>query len=109
MTVLFGIRSCDTCRKALGELKARGQDVVFRDIRETPLTGDEIASFLSLFGDGLINRRSTTWRQFEEAEKLIAPSELLMRHPTLMKRPLVKSARGTTLGWDATARAVHLG
>lgn len=60
--ILYGIPTCDTCRKALREISAAGQDVTFRDIRAEPLEPAEVSRFLAAFGDRLVNRASTTWR-----------------------------------------------
>lgn len=106
--ILYGIKACDTCRKARQEIEKEGYSVDFRDVRATPLTKAEIEGFLAQFGDTLLNKRSTTWRGLDEAERLEPPLDLLTKHPTLMKRPVIKAEK-TTLGWDAAAKSVHLG
>ena len=106
--ILFGIKSCDTCRKAAKELGAAGIDVEFRDIRAAALTTEELSRFLQAFGDALVNRRSTTWRGLDDNERAQSPEELLTAHPTLMKRPVIEGPSGLTLGWDAAAKATHL-
>ncbi len=90
MTVLYGIGTCDTCRKARKALENSGLDVTFRDVRAEPLSRAEIDRFLAEFGDALLNTRSTTWRGLSEAERLREPSALLADHPTLMKRPVIE-------------------
>ncbi|MFV0335793.1 MAG: arsenate reductase family protein [Tropicimonas sp.] len=103
--ILYGIPTCDTCRKARAALEAEGREVVFRDLRAEPLSDGEIAALLARFGDALINRRSTTWRNLSEAERTAAPEALLAGHPTLMKRPVLADGEKVTLGWDAATRA----
>lgn len=107
--ILYGIPTCDTCRKALAALSAAGHDVTFRDVRKAPLSGDDIARFLGVFGDRLVNRASTTWRGLEEAERATLPAGLIAAYPALMKRPVVEGDGKLTLGWDKTAQAVWLG
>ncbi len=109
MVCIFGLKTCDTCRAADRALRAAGLDVTFRDVREEPLSGDEIAAFHTAFGDDLVNRRSTTWRGLSEAERSGDPRALLAAHPTLMKRPVIRRGDLMTLGWDAAAKAAHLG
>lgn len=104
--ILYGLPSCDTCRKAKKALLAAGHEVVLRDVRAEPLSGDQIAGFLAAFGDKLINRKSTTWRQLSEDERASEPAALLAAHPALMKRPVVVAGDRQTLGWDAAARAI---
>lgn len=106
--VLYGIKSCDTCRTALKALAGAGHEVRFRDIRAEPLGGDEIARFHSAFGDRLINRASTTWRGLAEAERAGPPESLLATHPTLMKRPVIDRDGCLTLGWGKDVQAGYL-
>lgn len=109
MRVLYGISTCDTCRKARKALENNGLEVEFRDVRAEPLSADEIARFLAEFGGKLLNMRSTTWRGLSESERGRAPEALLAAHPTLMKRPVIEGPGGLTLGWDEAAQATHLG
>ena len=92
---LYGIKTCDTCRKALKALP----DAQFIDVRATPLDRAELQRFLDAFGADLVNTRSTTWRGMSEAERAADPLDQLTAHPTLMKRPVIDN--GTLyLGWN---------
>jgi len=104
-TILYGLTTCDTCRKARRAFESAGRTVVFRDVRAEALTADERGRFLAEFGDRLINRASTTWRGLDEAARDLAPDLLLARHPALMKRPVIERAGKLWLGWDATVQA----
>lgn len=92
---LYGLKNCDTCRKALKSLP----QAVFVDVR-TDGVGDEVlAAALEAFGDALVNTRSTTWRNLDEAERALPPDEVLKKHPALMKRPLIVANDAMYLGW----------
>lgn len=112
---LYGLKTCDTCRRARKALEAAGNTVEFIDLRENPLTEDEVARFVDLLGEGLLNRRSTTWRGLSEPERQEDPRALILRHPPLMKRPVIVSGTsgtsGThvTMGWDKPVQLLHLG
>lgn len=108
MLTLYGLPTCDTCRKALNALKDAGRAPVLRDVRKEPLNAQEIARFLDAFGDRLINRSSTTWRGLTEADRTLTPAELLAAHPTLMKRPVIEGDGKSTLGWDKPTQAAWL-
>ena len=97
---LFGIKTCDTCRKA-----AKALDVVMRDIRAEPLEASEISRFLAEFGSDLVNKRSTTWRNLDEADRTRTPQELLADHPTLMKRPVFVTEQEAMSGFDDKVRS----
>lgn len=108
MLTLYGIKSCDTCRKARQAAEKAGKTVTFVDIRDTPLTPTQRTRFLEKFGDALVNRKSTTWRGLSEAERAQDAETLLATHPTLMKRPVIDGV-SLTLGWSADVQKVHLG
>ena len=97
---LYGINTCDTCRKALKALP----EAEFVDIRATPLDRADLQRFLDRFGADLVNTRSTTWRGLSEAERAADPLDQLAAHPTLMKRPVIDN--GTLyLGWGKDVQA----
>ncbi|MGR3514109.1 MAG: arsenate reductase family protein [Paracoccaceae bacterium] len=105
---LYGIKSCDTCRKARQAAEKAGKTITFVDIRDTPLSAELRTRFLDAFGEALINKKSTTWRGLSEAERAKAPEALLAQHPTLMKRPVLDGAV-LTLGWSSEVQDQHLG
>lgn len=110
MTVtVYGIATCDTCRKALRVLQGAGHEASLRDIRKAPLSAAEVAEFVAAFGEQIVNRKSTSWRKASETLRVAAPTEQLVQEPTLMKRPVIRSATGAlTLGWTAEVQAGYL-
>lgn len=103
---LYGIKTCDSCRKALKALEGAGWEVRFHDVRAAPLARDTLEEFLAALGDALVNTRSTTWRGLSEAERATDPLALLAAHPTLMKRPVIRAGDGTLyLGWGKPVQA----
>ena len=95
--ILYGLKNCDTCRKALKSLG----DVDFRDVRADGVPASVLKSAYGQFGAALMNTRSTTWRGLSEAERAGDPLDLLAAHPTLMKRPLIEKDGALYLGWTA--------
>ncbi|MEM1233528.1 MAG: ArsC/Spx/MgsR family protein [Pseudomonadota bacterium] len=93
---LYGIKACDTCRRARKALP----DAEFIDVKDDGISPEVLVSALSEFGGALINRKSTTWRNLTEEARATAPLELLAREPTLMKRPLIIDGARMTLGWS---------
>lgn len=104
----FGLKSCDTCRKALKTLRDAGHDPQVIDVAADTITDADRDMILQRFGDAAINRASTTWRGLSDAEKSSDPATLLAAHPKLMKRPVI-DGKAWTIGWKADAQAVHLG
>ena len=106
--ILYGIPTCDTCKKALKALEAAGHAVTFRDIRKEPLTEAEIARFVGEFGDRLINKSSTTYRSFSDFLRESETEAQIAAQPTVMKRPLIEAEGKLFLGWDAATQAALL-
>ncbi len=103
--VLYGLKNCDTCRKAL---KALGE-VEFVDVRADGVSEDVLKAAFDEFGEKLINTRSTTWRGLDEEERKKEPISLLKANPTLMKRPLIVADGAMYLGWDKAVQTALLG
>lgn len=106
--ILYGIPTCDSCKKALKALEAAGREVTFRDIRKDPLTEPEIAELVAEFGSRLINKQSTTYRAFSEFLRESEPEAQISAQPTVMKRPVIKADRWH-LGWDDQTQSDLLG
>ncbi|MFD1508369.1 arsenate reductase family protein [Lacimonas salitolerans] len=99
---IYGLKNCDTCRKALKSLDG----AVLVDIRDTPIGSDLLARAHARFGCDLVNRRSTTWRNLGQDQRDRPDLELLADHPSVMKRPLVETADGRLyLGWTKEVQA----
>lgn len=105
---LYGLKACDTCRRAVRELREAGREVTFVDIREAPLDQVVRARLVETFGARILNTRSTTWRSLTEAERAGDPATLLSAHPALMKRPVIARNEKLYLGWDAAVRSALL-
>ncbi len=103
--ILYGIPTCDTCKKALKALQAAGKDVAFRDIRATPLTLPEVEAITHEFGDLAVNKQSTTYRSFNDFLKASDPEAQIMAQPTVMKRPVIQDGDRWFLGWDSATEA----
>ena len=97
---LYGLKNCDSCRKAIRQISATGQEITLIDVRADGVSPDDLARFHTEFGDALVNTRSTTWRGLSETERTEPPLELLAKHPSLMKRPVIDTGTSLTLGWS---------
>lgn len=110
MITLYGLKNCDTCRKALKWLDAQGIAHRFHDIRADGLGPDQISAWTSALGwEAVLNRRSTTWRQLGEAERAgldeARAVALMAAHPTLIKRPVIDTDGGFLVGFTKETEA----
>ena len=105
MITVYGIANCDTCRKARRWLDDRGADYRFHDFRKDGLERATVAAWLGELGpDVLVNRRGTTWRQLPEDDRAKLESnaaDLLVAHPTLIKRPVIDLGNTRQVGFAA--------
>ncbi|MCX7564863.1 arsenate reductase [Sulfitobacter sp. F26169L] len=101
MVELYGLKNCDTCRKALKALP----DAALVDVRADGVPAAVMAQAYAQFGDKLLNTRSTTWRGLDEGARAQDPLALLAEHPALMKRPLIAVGDRLFLGWSAETEA----
>lgn len=103
--ILYGIPTCDTCKKALKALAAAGREVTFRDVRKDPLTEAEVDRIVQEFGDAAVNKTSTTYRSFSDFLKASDAEAQILAQPTVMKRPVIQDADIWTMGWDDAVQA----
>ncbi len=103
--ILYGISTCDTCKRALKTLQAAGRQVTFRDIRAEPLSPDEIEAITHEFGSRAVNQQSTTYRAFNDFLKASDPEAQIAAQPTVMKRPVIQDGVRWFLGWDSATEA----
>jgi len=103
---LYGLKNCDTCKKALKALQAAGKQVHFVDIRAEADLASKVPLWLKAAGpDLLVNKRSTTWRTLDETARAGDPESLLIANPTLIKRPVIEAGKATHVGWSKTVQA----
>ena len=109
----YGLKNCDTCKKAQKALADAGLSFEVIDVRADGVPEALLAEWVEAVGtDALVNRRSTTWRGLSDAEKAAAEgpgaSALLVEHPTLMKRPVIVTGDAVHVGWSKDVQAAVL-
>jgi len=92
--VLYGIKNCDTVKKARRWLETQQIEYLFHDFRVDGLDRDMLEDFLKhVDWETLLNKRGTTWRKLpgDQKENLNKTKivELILEHPTIIKRPVL--------------------
>lgn len=108
---VYGIKNCDTVKKALKQLDAQGSQYDFIDLKNIKLSADLLQDWLLQQPQMLVNKRSTTYRTVK-ADWLAAENDmrkqiqLIQDNPTLIKRPVVEMADKTIIvGYDTSRYA----
>ena len=102
---LYGLKNCDSCKKALKELQSAGQSVEFIDLRVTSVAVEQLQKWLDEHGDAVrVNRKSTTWRGLDDQARQQPILALLVTNPTLIKRPVIESGDNSFVGWTVEVK-----
>jgi len=101
---VYGLKNCDSCRKALRSLDEAGIDYRFSDIRQASPDSQTLTAWAASVGwESLVNKRSTTWRGLSDDLKTDLDQDkaidLLVANPTLIKRPVIDKNGSITVGW----------
>ena len=113
MISIYGLKNCDTCRKALKWLQAEGIEHEFKDVRADGLTDAQVQGWIDAVGwETLLNRRGTTWRKLPDAEKdgvdAARAKALMMEQAALIKRPVFEAGSTVIVGFkDAEVEALR--
>ena len=104
MTTIYGIKNCDTMKKAFKWLDAKGIAYDFVDYRKTQPETTILEQAITEHGwEEVINRRGTTWRKLDDSTKETMDAEkaipLALENPSILKRPLLLKDGTTHLGF----------
>ncbi len=114
MTVIYGIKNCDTVKKARQWLEKRDIEYRFIDYRADGIDKAQVIQWRDSLGiTSLINKRSTSWKTLSEEQKTLlsdesangpieAQVELIISLPTLIKRPLLEKQSAVHVGFSDT-------
>lgn len=99
MITLYGIKNCDSVKKARNWLESHAIDYHFHDFRVEGLTQEKLKQWQTSVGwEVLLNKRSTNWRQLsQELRDNIHDASalsLMLENPTLIKRPVLEMSNG---------------
>ncbi|MFT6992924.1 MAG: Spx/MgsR family transcriptional regulator [Paraglaciecola sp.] len=110
MTTLYGIKNCDTIKKARAWLSANNIDYTFHDYRQNGLDSQWLEQAeLALGWELMLNKRGTTFRQLSEEQKQgvdkMAALVLMLEHPAMIKRPILIHSDKYFIGFKAAQYA----
>jgi len=105
MITLYGIKNCDNIKKSRKWLDKNSIEYFFHDFRVDGIKKTIVKEFIeNIEITLLINKRSTSWKKLSNEEKLAESKkeliELLLKNPTIIKRPIIKSKNKYLVGFS---------
>jgi Spx/MgsR family transcriptional regulator len=89
---IYGLKNCDGCRKAINWLNSNNIEYKFFNLKDNTLSKILISEWIEVHSlEKIINKKSTTWRNLNEASKNQLDTEavnIIINFPSLMKRPI---------------------
>lgn len=113
MLKVYGIKNCDTMKKAFAWLEANGVDYEFIDYKKTGLAQQHLPDWNRRAGwQALLNTRGMMWRRLSDDERLDVDEAkalaLMTDYPTLIKRPVLDDGKALLVGFDPEHYAKEL-
>ena len=114
MIKVYGIKNCDTIKKALKWLADNQIPHQLHDYRVDGLDTAWLKQAEQTFGwETLVNKRSTTWRNLDQAVKnsldCATALQVLTKQPTLIKRPIILQDGKALIGFNEAEYKVAFG
>lgn len=107
MLKIYGIKNCNSMKKAFDLLNELGLAYEFHDYKKQGIDADTVKKWLDALGqDVVLNKKGTTWRKLTEDEQQTAlenQSNLihaLTTHSSLIKRPVLQTENGYIVGYN---------
>ena len=99
---IYGIKNCDTMKKARAWLDSHGVKYAFHDYKVAGIDRAHLEKWLKKTNwETLLNRAGTTFRQLPEKDKTGLDGDkavaLMLEHPSLIKRPVLEFGGGKLL------------
>lgn len=111
---IYGIKNCDTMKKARAWLAAHGVAHTFHDYKKEGVERQLLERWCDAAGwEALLNRRGTTWRRLAEAEREGVDREravaLMAANPSLIRRPVLMMGDTIEIGFSEERYRAMLG
>ena len=105
MTTIYGIKNCDTMKKARAWLDKKGVAYTFHDYKTAGIDRPRLEGWAARVGwEVLLNRAGTTFRKLPEADKVGLTEKkaiaLMLAQPSMIKRPVLEAGRHLLVGFN---------
>lgn len=113
MITIYGIKNCDTMKKAFAWLEAHGIDYTFVDYKKAGVAESHLPDWIKRAGwQTLLNTRGLMWKKLTDAERADVDSEkahrLMVQYPSMIKRPVLDTGKKLLVGFNPETYAAEL-
>ena len=105
MIRVYGIKACDTMKKARTWLEAHGVDYTFHDYKASGVEPETVSRWMDQVGwECVLNRNGTTFRKLDEGDRAELNAGkalgLMVTNPSMIKRPVIEGGRELVVGFN---------
>ena len=106
MITIYGLKNCDTMKKARAWLDKKGVAYAFHDYKTQGIDRPRLEGWAARVGwEALLNRAGTTFRKLPEADKAGLAEKraiaLMLAQPSMIKRPVLEAGRNLLVGFES--------
>lgn len=113
MITVYGIKNCDTMKKAFTWLEANGIEYTFVDYKKAGVAAEHLPDWIKRAGwEKLLNTRGLMWKKLSDEERADVDAakahQLLIQYPSMIKRPVLDTGKKLLVGFDPDTYAAEL-
>ena len=105
MITVYGIKNCDTMKKAFAWLEANGIEYTFVDYKKAGVTETHLPDWIKRAGwETLLNTRGLMWKKLTDEERADVDAkkahQLMIQYPSMIKRPVLDTGKQLLVGFS---------
>ena len=113
MITIYGIKNCDTMKKAFAWLEANGIEYTFVDYKKTGVAAEHLPDWIKRAGwETLLNTRGLMWKKLSDDERADVDGakahQLMIQYPSMIKRPVLDTGKKLLVGFSPETYAAEL-
>lgn len=95
--IMYGIKNCDTVKKAINHIEKMGHEIAFYDYKKTPPTEEQIVRWASVYGELPVNKKGTTYKklvsEFEALKTEKTKIKFMIENSSMIIRPIIEEEK----------------
>ncbi|NCW89752.1 MAG: ArsC family reductase [Rhodocyclales bacterium] len=113
MITVYGIKNCDTMKKAFAWLQEHGIEYTFVDYKKADVAESHLPDWIKRAGwETLLNTRGLMWKKLTDEERADVDAkkahQLMIQYPSMIKRPVLDTGKKLLVGFSPETYAAEL-